>query len=581
MSELYNNIAMRALNQTRTLNPITYLGIRCLFDNLSEKTSKSGLFEDLLRRKLVVRKNWSYKHNKLYKEKVDDKFEYREIISLSPFGVISESFIMKEIHKNNCYVNRENVYSYLLPQYEKSNRNYQYYFNGYKQRNENITKIFNENKEDIALVLDLKKFYPSINKSSVKDKILQNFREYKYDIYSLGNKIITSILDSSKEGVPIGPDLSHLMAQIYLEDFDTKMNKQYNIKYFRYVDDLIIICSSNDEKNIIEFIEKNLPAELNIKESKTDRLLYKEWKLLNQSYDIEKENFNYVLSLMTAFISMHPSEIDQLEKVLKENNYNIPIKRIKSQAKSKSTFKFFKWRIQNGEFTTYQIYFTKTTDILVKLNSLKEYYLTKFKNLIKLSYSDSETAENRSNTQHLKFILNRLLYLLPLSELAEIYPIIPKTEKLADSREVIYALTTKDLVNTIQFGGKVVQTVCELWKENNFSVIHLDIQSIIKVTENLDNVIDSIIIMYLNDVIEFDIEEVKNYLSKENEQYLRVVIEEDYILEYENINEYIVELYGLFKYKSLEKRKELLFTRFDNDESLHLAGLDLGIGYSL
>ena len=198
-----------------------------------------------------------------------------------------------------------------------------------------------------------------------------------------------------------------------------------------------------------------------------------------------------------------------------------------------------------------------------------------------MSYSDSETAENRSNTQHLKFILNRLLYLLPLSELAEIYPIIPKTEKLADSREVIYALTTKDLVNTIQFGGKVVQTVCELWKENNFSVIHLDIQSIIKVTENLDNVIDSIIIMYLNDVIEFDIEEVKNYLSKENEQYLRVVIEEDYILEYENINEYIVELYGLFKYKSLEKRKELLFTRFDNDESLHLAGLDLGIGYSL
>ena len=150
MSELYNNIAMRALNQTRTLNPITYLGIRCLFDNLSEKTSESGLLEDLLKRKLLVRKKWAFKHNKLYKSKVKDKFEYRNIISLSPFGILSESFLMKEIHENECYSNTKNVYSYLLPKYKTYNRNYQYYFNGYKNRNENTTKVFNENSQDIA-----------------------------------------------------------------------------------------------------------------------------------------------------------------------------------------------------------------------------------------------------------------------------------------------------------------------------------------------------------------------------------------------------------------------------------------------
>ena len=580
MSELYNNIALRALNQTRTLNPITYLGIRCLFDNLSEKTSKSGLLEDLLRRKLLVRKEWPFKHNKLYKEKINDKFEYREIISLSPFGVISESFIMREIHKNKCYDNKENVHSYLLPQYKTSNRNYQYYFNGYKKRNENITKVFNENQQDIALVLDLEKFYPSINKSSVKDKILQNLKKHEYDIHSLGNKIITSILDSSKNGVPIGPDLSHLIAQIYLEDFDRKMCDKYDIKYFRYVDDIIVICNIEDKKDIINFIEDTLPEELNIKESKTCELFFDDWNILNQPNDKENENFNDILSLMTAFISMYPAKIDDLENKLNNNNYNIPIKRIREQSKSKSYFKFLEYKIKYGEFSVFQIYAITTFSIIMKLDSLRSIYLNKFNNLIKLSFSDEENAENRSNTQQLKFILNRLLYLFPLPKLAEIYPQIPKTEKFADSREIILALTTQNLTKTLQFGGKVVQTVCELWKENNFELIKLDIQSIIKVTNHLNDIVDSIIIMYLNEVIDFNIEDLKNHLSKENEQYLRVLIEEDYILDNKNTNEYILELYGLFKYKSLEKRKELLFTRFDNDESLQLAGLDLGIGYS-
>lgn len=473
------------------------------------------------------------------------------------------------------------MYSYLLPQYKTSNRNYQYYFNGYKKRNENITRVFNENSQDIALVLDLEKFYPSIDKSCVKNKILKNFKENEYDIHSLSNNMIKSILNSSKEGVPIGPDLSHLMAQVYLEEFDKKMFDEYDTKYFRYVDDIIVICNRKDKDNIINFIEDTLPKELNLKKTKTCTLCLDDWNILNQSHDIEKENFYYVLSLMTAFVSMHPTKIDDLKNKLTENNYNIPIKKIQSQAKNKSYFKRLKYTMQNGEFTTAQIFFTKDTDIIKKLNYLRTFYLGEFHYLIDLTFTDYEDAENRSNTQQLKFILNRLLYLFPLSMLNEIYPLIPITEKFSDSREVINALLTKDLVKTLQFGGKVVQTVCELWKENNFELIKLDVVNILKITDNLDDIIDSIIIMYLNEVIDFDIEEVKNHLSKENEQYLRVVIDEDYILENENTNEYIVELYGLFKYKSLEKRKELLFTRFDNDESLQLAGLDLGIGYSL
>ena len=64
-NNLYNNIALRALNQTKTLNPIVYLCIRCFFENFSKKYGDINLLEEYIKRKLYVRKSWSIKENKL------------------------------------------------------------------------------------------------------------------------------------------------------------------------------------------------------------------------------------------------------------------------------------------------------------------------------------------------------------------------------------------------------------------------------------------------------------------------------------------------------------------------------------
>lgn len=578
MNNLYNNIALRALNQTKTLNPITYLCIRCFFESLSPKTLKDGLFKEMLTRKLLVRKEWSSRNYTLYKEKNESDFIYRDVLGLSPFGVVSESLIMRYISENDFFANKDYVYSYLLPESKKSYRNYQYYFNGYKKRNENITKSFEENKTQVALVLDLEKFYPSINKDKAKETILNQIKDKSDDNFnSLSNNIISSILESSTSGVPIGPDLSHLIAQVYLEEFDIKMNEKYSGKYFRYVDDIVVLCDSSTEDNIIQDLKVYLPNELNINESKTDRLSFEEWQLLNSSYDKESENFNDLLNFITAYISMHPTKIDDLEKELEKNQYNIPLRRIKKQSKSKNYMKFIDYLMSdNSWITTYEVYFTKTEYIIEKLTTLKKYYLKKFTILAEGIFSDENTAENRSNTQQLKFILNRLIYLCPLNELINLYEKIPNTSKFADSREVIYTLHSKDLINTIQFGGKVLQTVCELWKEYDFEKIVFEKDDFLKI-KDINKVIDSIIILFLYQVIDFSIDNISEYLTDTNNEYLKVLIDEKYIPNKEYCDEYILEVYGLLKYKTLEKRMELLFTRFDNDESLQLAGLDLGI----
>ena len=66
MKDIYNNIALRSLNQMKTLNPIMYLSIRCFFEDFKCSSSNNVLFAKFIERKLRVRKNWSTKQNTLF-----------------------------------------------------------------------------------------------------------------------------------------------------------------------------------------------------------------------------------------------------------------------------------------------------------------------------------------------------------------------------------------------------------------------------------------------------------------------------------------------------------------------------------
>ncbi len=576
---LYKNIAIRSLNQVKTLNPIMYLSIKCFFEDFSNLSIHNDLFNDFIERKLQVRKDWSTKRNKLYKEKKDNTFIYRDTLSLSAFGIVAESYLMRLISKNQCIKNKEFVYSYSLPSYENSTRNFKYYFNGFKKRNEDILNILNSDENLISVVLDLTKFYPSINIDNAKELFFKEIKENSEErTYSLVKNITNSILKQSIKGIPIGMDLSHLIAQVYLGTFDKSLNEKYPSRYFRYVDDIIIICDKSEEENVKSYVSSQLPSELKINEEKTDKLNGFEWALLNKNNDKEEGNLNEVLNFITAYISMHPTKIDSLEEDIKELGYNIPLSRIKKQAKSKGYMSFIKSLINNQKrYSPFEIYFTKNKHIVQQLVNLQKFYLIRLNKLLELNYDNSSSAENRGNTQQLKFSVNRLLYLSTVKELVRIKDALPQTEKFEDTKEVINALSSKDLTNAIQYGGKVIQTICELWTENEFPILIFEKSNLIKI-QNINNVIDSIIILALHKVIKFEIKNILNLLDSYNKEYIQVVLCDDYVI-LNKQDDFLVELQGLFQNRSLNEKYNLLTTRYDNDESIQLSGLDLGIAY--
>lgn len=140
-----------------------------------------------------------------------------------------------------------------------------------------IEKILIKDRKNTKyyIKLDIKKFYPSINKEILKNK----FRNIIKDRNTL--ILMDAIVDSFEDsGVPIGNYTSQHFANYYLQNLDHYIKENLKAKYYcRYMDD-IIIFGANKKKlhkmldEIILFLKKEkLEVKKNYKVAKTDACL--------------------------------------------------------------------------------------------------------------------------------------------------------------------------------------------------------------------------------------------------------------------------------------------------------------------
>ncbi|MFM0759382.1 RNA-directed DNA polymerase [Streptococcus suis] len=118
---------------------------------------------------------------------------------------------------------------------------------------------------------DIKNFFPSINKHRLYKKLVKSslLNDSSMDI------IKTFIFNSDILGVPLGMPFSNALSEVYLEEFDDAIRREFSpIFYIRYVDDILII--------------KNYPSGDNIDESREKRLLSTELNNFGLSVNNDK-----------------------------------------------------------------------------------------------------------------------------------------------------------------------------------------------------------------------------------------------------------------------------------------------------
>jgi len=193
-----------------------------------------------------------------------------------------------------------------------------------------VKKAIQSKGFDYYIKIDIKNFYPSIDHDILLKTL--NKKLHKKEIIALISRAIKQKTVSNPQdmrteqgkGVPQGLSISNILANIYMINFDQKHGNQPNYQYFRYVDDILILCIQNDVDEILNEIKadiKDLKLELNIEKTQpgiiTDEFPYLGYLNTSRGFSVRKKSINMLKdSLIKTFTQFKYSGNRINEKIL-------------------------------------------------------------------------------------------------------------------------------------------------------------------------------------------------------------------------------------------------------------------------
>lgn len=180
-----------------------------------------------------------------------------------------------------------------------------------------ITSYSYVHKKDVYKNLKL-----SINRNHKNLKRLCSSQEFREKIRN--NKIITK--HKEQKGIPQGSPISAFLSNIYMLDFDENINnkvKKLEGKYYRYCDDILIICDQKDRIPLLldvqSFIKK---LKLEIQEKKTKIVEFKDGLRISKD-DLQYLGFTYDGKKILLRDSGLAKYSHKVMKVVKMNNKHL------------------------------------------------------------------------------------------------------------------------------------------------------------------------------------------------------------------------------------------------------------------
>ena len=120
-----------------------------------------------------------------------------------------------------------------------------------------------------VIKMDIKNFFPSINKHILYSKIVSSSILNDSSIET----IKSFIFSNAYMGIPLGLAFSNSLSELYLEEFDSAIQLNWKpLLYVRYVDDILLIVNERiDENEVVKFVKKELKNyHLEVNDTKTD-----------------------------------------------------------------------------------------------------------------------------------------------------------------------------------------------------------------------------------------------------------------------------------------------------------------------
>ncbi|UQW96677.1 reverse transcriptase domain-containing protein [Rummeliibacillus sp. G93] len=180
--------------------------------------------------------------------------------------------------------------------------------------------------------IDISNFYGSLNHNILKKRLKTKIK--KTEIRNLLMNAIQNptVPDShtrnnsykkSDKGVPQGLPIANTLAEIYMKKLDDRYGKKLNLRYFRYVDDILILCDKSELTKIKQDIlnDLKLSYELPINTDKTIHGDIKEgFEFLGYAAEFNEKKNKMILTIKkSAKLKFEQSLVDLFAKYSKSN----------------------------------------------------------------------------------------------------------------------------------------------------------------------------------------------------------------------------------------------------------------------
>lgn len=465
-AHFFRLLHLRSLNHLTRDHQFTYVGARILAESLHPDLLETWTKEYLTHKALTSRRQVYWKHS-LYKgTDRNGSPDYRKCVIGSPTTHLTEAWILALLGQQPTFRRHPCVYSYKWPGHRSSHL-FQYYLKGYKQREKDIAAAADRDDQRVV-IFDIKRFYPSIDVSLVRKKFADlldgtSLASMERDSALRCVEELTSI--KNEEGLPIGPPLSHVLANVFLRELDASLFAKHGRNYFRYVDDIAMVVPKNNVEAARRHFE--LVAEdngLKVNTDKTDVLTASQWTRRVSSHADNPDSFGQLVSDIRAYLAHSPDDYERLRDLFHTNDFCLPLSRLRSVA----TYSPFR-RVLHRAWARYGAWFgfsiLKPRELLEQALRLRESFRERVDRLRDTELPASGMARRWAIQDH-RFTINRYLYLSSRRERERLLEHVPECDELRPTLVVLRALISGDVSEVISYPGPTVSAFCQLWKES-------------------------------------------------------------------------------------------------------------------
>jgi hypothetical protein len=258
-------------------------------------------------------------NNDFYKDTALKDTGYREKVVDTSYIRASGDFVPAivtiKVNGKEAYVYKD-MHDKLI--FRKCAKNIKHYFSiNPKHRNriiKELRELLSEGTPYRIYRLDISKFFESCDIHEIVDML------QKTNLPSATIRHISSFLTCFDlfygGGLPRGLEISSVLSEVYLKEFDRIISDSENVFYYsRYVDDIIIVTSSlEDEKQFLKHIRNVLPTSLNLNHNKQRVICIPRRSVgthnpLKADFDYLGYNFKVIDTNLTLLNSKVPSSL--------------------------------------------------------------------------------------------------------------------------------------------------------------------------------------------------------------------------------------------------------------------------------